>query len=298
MINQEIRPRLDSYGTEDMQLPEVRLIQRTGGDWAKERGGKPGQLYNTITDEITDELEVVVVDIMSGRTKWGEDISSQGPECSSNDAKSMRSLNGDDCSTCEYRLDTPWAVDPAERRKYCNLNYTVLAITLADMTPVVIRAHGVSAKPARELIAQLRLNKALRGEYYRAVVNVKSQEKETPFGKVYALHPRIVRLVVDESKVQELKMQSQSLLGAPVLLPEGRPDEDFAEAPESEPVAQSVVEARAEGKGRCKLREFDLMEGCSQCVTEARATSKVAKPQAKAQVIKPDIPEADLWDNL
>ena len=268
-MTNEIRPRLDSYGTEDMQLPEVRLIQRTGGGWAKELGGKAGQFYNTITDELSDELEVVVVDIMSGRTRWGKDISSQGPECSSNNAKSQRSLNGEDCSTCEYRLDTPWTVDPAERRKHCNLNYTVLAITLADMIPVVIRAHGVSVKPVRELITQLRLNKALRGEYYKAVVNVKSQEKETAFGKVYALHLRIVRLVVDESKVKELKIQSQSLLGAPVLLSEGRLEEDFLEAPESESVVQPET----------KHLEPVKLEG-------------------KATVIKSDSPDADLWDNL
>ena len=292
----EIRPRLDSYGMEDMQLPEVRLIQRTGGDWAKEQGGKAGQFYNTITDEITDELEVVVVDIMSGRTRWGEDISSQGPECSSNDAKSMKSLNGDDCSTCQYRLDTPWAVDPAERRKHCNLNYTILAVTLADMTPVVIRAHGVSAKPVKELITQLRLNTALRGEYYKAVISVKSQEKQTAYGTVYALHPRLVRLVADESKEKELKLQSQSLLGAPVLLPEGRPEEDF-EVPEPELVAQTESKG-AEGKGRCKHGEFILMEGCPQCVAEARASIKQPKPQPKAQAIKPDNSDAHLWDNI
>ena len=207
----------------------------------------------------------------------------------------MRSLNGDDCSACGYRLDTPWMVDPAERRKHCNLNYTVLAVTLSDMTPVVIRAHGVSAKPVRELITQLRLNKALRGEYYKAVVNVKSQEKETPFGKVYALHPRIVRLVADESQVKELKLQSQSLLGAPVLLLEDRPEENFAEAPEPEAVTQAEPK-RDKDKGRCKHGEFILTEGCPQCIAEARATSKVAKP--KAQVVKSDSPDADLWENL
>ena len=179
----------------------------------------------------------------------------------------------------------------------CCLNFTILGIDIdRDNLPVVIRAHGVSVKSVRELITQLRLNRTLKRQYYRTVVNIKSEEKKTAFGSVYALHPKILKLVTDESLVQQLRLQSQELLGAPVLLSEGRPDKDFAEAPEPELVAQPVVEARAEGKGRCKHGEFDLTEGCPQCVTEAKATSKVEKP--KAQVIKSDDPNANLWDNI
>jgi len=225
------KPRLDTYGTQDMQLPEIRLIQRIGGDYAKELGAKPGQFFNTITEEIIDELEVVVVDILSGRVRWGEDIVSMAPLCFSLDADSMRSVNGDDCSTCPYRLDTPWTVEPGERRKRCNKNYTILAINLSDQTPLVIRCHGVSAKPARELITQLRLNRALHGEYYRAIVKFRSQERQTPFGSVFAIKPKITGLIADEERAKELKLQSQQLLGAPIELPEGRPEDEIAELP-------------------------------------------------------------------
>lgn len=107
----------------------------------------------------------------------------------------------------------------------CCLNYAILGITLNDYMPCLIRAHGISALPIRQLLTQLKLNRALRGEYYRAVVNIKTQEKTTKYGSAFALHPRIVELITDEAKAGELKAESNRLLGAPILLPEGRPEE-------------------------------------------------------------------------
>jgi len=270
----EIRPRLDEYGTQDMVLPEWRLTQKIGGDWAKEQGANPGQFYNTITDDIVDELNVVVVDVLEGRTRWGEEIGSEGPECYSLDAKSGLSANGDDCRSCQYRLDTPWAVKASERRTMCCLNFTLLGIDIDhDNLPVLVRAHGVAVKPVRELITQLKLNRTLKGQYYRAVVNIKSEEKKTAFGSVYTLHPKIIRLVTDESQVQQLRLQSQELLGAPIALPEGRPEEE-------------LTEIATNNKGGISKEDKDFLKG----VIEG------TKPQNVPQHI--DIPGAELWDNI
>lgn len=223
----EPKRKLDEYGPEEMAIPEWRLLQKVGGDWAKGLGAQPGQFHNSITDEIVNELNIVVVDVPSGRARWGEDITSEGPVCASYDARSNKSVYDDDCSQCEYRLDAPWSVEAGERRKKCCLNYTILGIDLDHgYLPVMVRAHGISALPLRQLITQLKMNRALRGEYYRAVVNIKSQAKETRYGAAYALHPRITSLITDESKVKELKLESNRLLGAPIPLPEGRPDEE------------------------------------------------------------------------
>ncbi|GAJ01563.1 unnamed protein product, partial [marine sediment metagenome] len=218
--------RLDGYGPEDMAIPTWNLLQKTGGDWAKRLGGKPGEFHNTGSDEVVAELNLVVVDILTGRARWSEEISDAGPLCASMDAKGGYSANGDDCSQCEYRLDTPWASDAAERRKMCCLNYTILGVTINDLMPCIIRAHGISALPARQLISQLRLNRALKGEYYRAVINIKSQEKTGKYGTAYALHPKILELITDEKKALELKAESNRLLGAPIPLPEARPEEE------------------------------------------------------------------------
>ena len=228
----EPRRSMDEYGPQDMAIPEWRLLQKTGGDWAKELGGKPGQFFNKITDEIADELNIVVVDILTGRAKWGTEISDAGPACASVDAKSNLSIYGDDCSKCPDRLDAPWSVEATERRKKCCINYTILGIDLDhDHLPSIIRAHGTSALAIRQLITQLKLNRSLRGEYYRATVNIKHQEKTTPYGQTYVLHPIITGLITDESKVAELKGESNRLLGAPIPLPEGRPDDEAEPEP-------------------------------------------------------------------
>ncbi|GAI88752.1 unnamed protein product, partial [marine sediment metagenome] len=154
MVNEPQR-KIDEYGPEDMAIPTWALLQKTGGDWAKGLGGKPGQFHNTGSDEILDELNLIVVDIPTGRARWSEEISDAGPLCASLDAKSGYSANGDDCNKCEFRLDTPWAADAAERRKMCCLNYMILGVTVDDLMPCIIKAHGISALPVRQLMTQL-----------------------------------------------------------------------------------------------------------------------------------------------
>ena len=145
-----------------------------------------------------------------------------------------------------------------ERRKRCCLNFTILGIDIDhDNIPLIVRAHGVSAKAARELITQLRLNSALRGDYHRAIINIKSQERDTPYGVTYAIRPKIVRLITDERRAAELKEQSVRLLGAPLPLPEGRPEEEqepeelapgITLEPKAEPTREEVKKFIAEEK--------------------------------------------------
>lgn len=225
---QEPRRMLDEYGPGEMAIPEWRLIQKTGGDLAKEQGGTPGEFYNTVTGEILKELNVVIVDILSGRARWGAEITSAGPICASLDARSKESISGSNCNECEYRVDTPWSINAPERRMKCCLNYTILGIdTDHEHMPVMLRMHGISALPARQLITQLKMNKRLRGEYHRAVINVKSVEKNTPYGIAYAAHPKIAGFIADDVEAEELKVESKRLLGAAIPLPEGRLEEEY-----------------------------------------------------------------------
>ena len=230
-MSEQPQRRMDGYGPEDMAVPTWVLLQKTGGDWAKSLGGKPGQFHNTGSDEILDELNIIVVDILMGRARWSAEISDAGPLCASMDAKSNLSVEGDDCTKCEFRLETPWSSDATERRKMCCLNYTILGITPNDHMPCIIRAHGISALPVRQLISQLRLNRQLKNEYFRAIINIKSQEKTSKYGTAYALHPKIVELITDETKAEELQIESNRLLGTPIALPEARPEEDTGPEP-------------------------------------------------------------------
>lgn len=231
-MSEEPKRSLDEYGPGEMAIPEWRLLQKVGGDWPKSLGGKPGQFYNKTTDELADELNIVVVDILMGRAKWGTEISDAGPVCASMNAKNNISIYNDDCLQCPDRLDAPWSVDATERRTKCCLNYSILGIDIDhDLMPIMLRAHGTSALASRQLITQLKMNRALRGEYFRALVNIKCQEKNTPFGTTYVIHPKIVQLITDESRAKELQIESNKLLGAPIPLPVGRPEEEAGPEP-------------------------------------------------------------------
>lgn len=244
----EPRRMLDGYEPGEMALPEFKLVQAVGGDYAKSLGAKPGQFFCTLNDTIADELEIVVVDIQAMRTYWGrEEIEDSPPDCASFNAKSMRSISGEDCNTCSHKCDTPWLVKPQERRQMCNLNYVIMGIKVDDFLPLLIRAGGISALPVRQLITQLRLNRALRGDYHRAIVGITSIKKKTSAGEAYTLHPRIKTLITDETKADELKAESNRLLGAPIPLPEGRPEEEdkpIGYAPDGTPIYSEEEKAR------------------------------------------------------
>lgn len=223
----EPRRMLDGYGSGDMAIPEIKLVQNVGMDYAKSIGANPGQFFCPLTDDIMDELKIIVVDIQMTRTYWGrEEIEDSPPDCASFDAKSMLAIDGSDCSTCSHRCDAPWLLKPTERRQKCNICYNILGIKEDDFLPVIIRAGGISALPVRQLITQIKLNRSLKGEIHRAIISISAAKKKTSAGEAYALHPKIVELITDEDKANELKAESHRLLGAPIPLPEGRPEEE------------------------------------------------------------------------
>jgi len=115
----------------------------------------------------------------------------------------------------------------------CCLNYTILGIDLEnDNMPIILRAHGVSALPVRQLITQLRMNRSLKGEYHRAVVSIKTQEKDTPYGSTFIMRPKLTRLITDEVEAEELKVESLRLLGTPIQLIGEGTGEERGEEPE------------------------------------------------------------------
>ena len=226
--------QMDTYGHEEMAIPQWKLIQNVGADYAKSLGAQPGDFYCSLTDDIVKKLEIVVVDIRKQRTYWGRtDIEEAPPECSSTDG--ITSLDGKDCASCQYRCDTPWSMDSTERRQMCTLSYNILCINTADHLPCLIRAGGINALPTRQLLTLLRLNKNLKGEYHRALVEVTSVKKKTSAGEAYAIHFKMKSLLTG-TQADELKEQSLQLLGAPISLPEAEEEEPIAFTPEGKPI--------------------------------------------------------------
>jgi len=226
--------QMDTYGYDDMAIPQWKLIQNVGSEYAKSLGAQPGDFFCSATEEIAKELNIVVVDIRKQRTYWGRtDIEEAPPECSSADG--ITSWDGKECVSCQHRCDTPWAVDSTERRQMCTMNYNILCINIADSMPCLIRAGGINALPTRQLLTLLRVNKKLKGEYHRALINVTSAKKKTAAGEAYVMHFKMKDLITGP-QADELKEQSLQLLGAPLTLPEPEKEEPIAYTPEGEPV--------------------------------------------------------------
>ena len=212
----------DNLGREDMAIPEIKLVQYVGGDLAKQSGAKPGDFYCSLTDETLQEFDLVIVSMQKNRTYWGRsDILDEPPECASLDARSMLSLNGDNCADCEYRSETPWLLTTEERRKKCLINYNIVGIKLPEQMPVILRSSGISAQSAKELYTQLVLNRQLGGAWYKAKTHVTSVPKKSSAGDAFAIRFSKLELL-PENTLSETRNLSQQLLGTQVALPEGR----------------------------------------------------------------------------
>nr|MDD4961474.1 hypothetical protein [Candidatus Neomarinimicrobiota bacterium] len=218
--------QVDTIGPDDLLKPEIRLIQATGGEKAKEAGAKPGQLYNVATGEIYDSIEFVVLDIQKGRTYWGRDtLGDDPPLCSSTNARGYESVNGDDCRKCEHLLDNAAMVDAKTRREKCCPNYTILGIMVDTLTPFMLRAAGISATPVASLLTQIVYNKATHNpenpaiiDWHRFKITVSGSEQKTKNGTAYALHFKNVTLFGDPQLEQSMFQQSAILLGQGNLL--------------------------------------------------------------------------------
>jgi hypothetical protein len=202
----------------DLAIPEIKLVQNSGGSEAKSFGALPGDFYCSLTQEIIKGAEgfdiIVAGPIQKTRTYWAtEEIKDEPPVCASQDG--VTSINGDVCiSACPHSAynDAPYMLDKSERRMKCVPNFHVVAIKVDDMMPVLIRCSGVSAQAAKELKSLLVFHKAIRGQYYRAKIHVGSVAKKTSFGDIFAIkfgNPT----PLDTATIAEVKEQIALLSG-------------------------------------------------------------------------------------
>ena len=226
----------------DLAIPEIKLVQNTGGDEAKQLGALPGDFYCAITQEVfKNGLDIVVMKpAQKTRTYWGRtDIDDEPPVCASADG--ILSINGEDCATkCPYAAftDAPYMIAAAERRAKCLPNYNIIAINLSDMMPVMIRASGMSAMAARELNTLMKFHKVMRGQPFKAKIKVSSIKKKTPSGDAFAIKFGNPELITDEETINELKSMVIQLTGVETL-PEALP------VPNSAPALATTAEPTA-----------------------------------------------------
>jgi hypothetical protein len=218
---------MDNYGSEDMIVPQLKLIQNVGGDFAKGAGAKPGDFYFDLTGEILPGevgFEVIIADMVKTRTYWGRaEIDDEPPACASRDGEV--SLDGKNCRECKLRMDNPAAVDPKARRERCSTGYNLLTFLVKDSSPAVMRLTGISAGAARALLTSLKLNKQLKGAIEKAVIKVTSEKKKTANGEAYAVHFTLGRLLTDQNDIAAALALTAELLGKELALPDATEEE-------------------------------------------------------------------------
>lgn len=249
----------DYLGPEDMAIPEIKLVQNVGGDFAKASGAEPGDFYCSLTGEVikgAEGFDLVVVSMQKNRTFWGRaEITDDPPECASMNVVRGGgvSIRGDLCQECERRDDAPWLLTSAERRTKCLINYNILGLDGGSM-PVLLRLTGISAQAAKELYTQLTLNRELKGIWFKAQAHVTSIKKKTSAGDAYAVHFGKLSLIEDDDKLKLFGESSQRLLGTVIELP-NQPEEVIAETPELKKLVATTSEAKKPKSSEEKPKE-------------------------------------------
>lgn len=211
MIN-ELFPQIGGMLPEDYIPPEYKLIQRTTSGVK----GQPGQFWHSLRQQGTDEINALVLKLTEIRTKWGRDeISSDPPECSSDDAASFKSRDGQDCLECPDRCDNPWDYGPEERRSKCLKGFVILGIDLNEGEPFILRLSGISALPMREFATNLKF-RALKGSKAPVKVHFKGESKSTQYGESYFVQPTIEGTLSDD-EIESLFPLAKELVALPAV---------------------------------------------------------------------------------
>lgn len=182
-ISEPIRTMMSSLGMDDMNIPELKINQATGGDYAKESlKANLGQMYVSTTGEVYDQIDLQILMVQRNQTFWGRsDITDEPPICASLDG--ITSLDGQLCKECQHYRERA-SLDKEERRKECQRGYVVLALDENQM-PYVIRLMGISADAGRDLNAMLYFNKGLRTNRGGFFFRVSTLKKKTAAGEAW-----------------------------------------------------------------------------------------------------------------
>jgi hypothetical protein len=194
MENKELFTQISGMQSEDFVPPEYKLIQKTTSGVT----GQPGLFWHSLRQETKKGIQAMILKITAVRTKWGRDeMSSDPPECSSDDASTFRSKDGQNCLECPHKCDNPWDYPQDERRVKCLKSYIILGIDLEEGEPFMLRASGVSAQPIKEFATNLRF-RSLKGNKSPLRVSLTGVAKNTQYGTTYYVQPKIIGPLSDE----------------------------------------------------------------------------------------------------
>jgi hypothetical protein len=142
----------ESIQAEDVQLARFRLIQVTSAE-AEAGTNKPGSIKNSLTEAVTDKIQVILITMSKNRVMFDPDNRKGGPICRSFDMLKGTGCEcgcNDECKKCEYQKGFPSS---------CNVLYNYPCITVEDvganMLPTVLSFMKSSVPVAQKVNASV-----------------------------------------------------------------------------------------------------------------------------------------------
>lgn len=205
----------------DMKLPKIKLMQATSPEVTKGKGKvAAGQFFNTVTQEVEDEIDCVLLDQGKSMVYWKKPFKrGEDPLCRSFDGKVKTEGCGDGkCETCQYSSQNPKAwnnLKDGETKPDCNMSYVFLAKNCKTNMPFRIIVSGASVKSCKNFLNKLI---PLRVAPFACKVTLKSHQEENDNGVFFVtdfenLRPNEECLengVVNKEKYKELLDMSKA----------------------------------------------------------------------------------------
>lgn len=181
----------DSYALLDNSIkPQVQLkILQTSSQPVTEQKAEAGKIYNTLTQETKDHLDLLILGARREFRVWSENQKglSKYPEWASDDMNTLIHINPE---TGQKIGEEPLAQSEVWCHRFDNprtqTQYCFLAALSGDATPVTFRIHGLGVKPAINFLNQARYSKR---QLYEFITRLSVDKQNTSFGLKYV--PRL-----------------------------------------------------------------------------------------------------------
>ncbi len=181
----------NSYALLDNTIkPQVHLkILQTSSQPVTEEKAEAGKIYNTVTQETKDYLDLLILGVRREFRVWRDNQKglAKYPEWASDDMNTLIHLNpetGQKISEEPLEQSELWLNrfdNPLAQTQYC-----FLAALSDNATPVTFRIHGLGVKPARNFLNQARYSKR---QLYEFITRLSVEKQNTSFGLKYV--PRL-----------------------------------------------------------------------------------------------------------
>lgn len=201
-------PGLESFGAEDSLMPRLRLVQAQS-----QFSDAIGKIFNNITNEAKDAVDVVVIGAKKARCRWPDGAFSrdQEPQCASDDAITAREgMAGIDmrrtpttvCDECVY---SQWSTNEKDERvpPACALSYNFLVVDVQDDLPALITFQRTSARAGRTLVT------LVRAFGYRRAYRISTKQMTGPSGKFHVYEVGTGEAIIPERLSHYVAMAEQ-----------------------------------------------------------------------------------------